>query len=318
MTTTQSRFDWDRHFHYQALPNLDANENLFFTRELEHIIPEMFEFQFARINARRIFPIDRTAGAHSKTITWRQFTKTGNAQIISDYADDIQLVNAKGEEFTSRVRGIAVGAMWSMDEIRAARAVGRPLDRMYAEAARETMMRLENTVAFSGDSNFNLTGLFSAGTNIPSNPAPKGSWTMSLAADDILYDMHYAANTIPEVTGDVEAATTLLLPTSKYHIVASRKHGTDTDRTILSHFLLNSPYIREVIPVRELETLGTGGNPVMVAYNRSPSKLRLQVPLDLEQLAPIQQNLAVIVPYHMKVGGVTIHKPMSIHFVQGI
>ena len=313
----QKRFSFDEHFWYSDQPNMDVAENIFFRRELEHIIPEMFEFEFARINARRIFPIDRSADPTARTITWRQFTDVGQAQIIADYADDINIVNSKGEEFSTSVRGIAVAAQWSVQEIRAAQRHGKQLDRRFTEAARKTMMRLENSIAFNGDAAFNLQGLFTV-PGIPQNAAPNGTWTQATPADDILEDMNFAANTIVESTGDVETPDTLLLPTTKYNIIASRKHGLDTDRTILSHFVLNNPYINEVIPVRELETAGPGSTPVMVAYERSPSKLRMQVPLDLEQFAPIQHNLVIKTIYHMRIGGVIVFKPLSIHKVTGI
>ena len=65
----QERFDYKRHFQYiPHVLSLDAAENVFFQRELEHIIPEMFEFEFAKINARSLFPIDRSAGPSVKTI----------------------------------------------------------------------------------------------------------------------------------------------------------------------------------------------------------------------------------------------------------
>ena len=317
-STVQDRFSYDEHFHYVDQPNLKREDNIFFARELEHIIPEQFRHTPARINARRVFPIDRSAAPTAKSITWRQFQGSGRAQIIADYAGDVNLVNVDGVEFTTGVRGIAVGAMWSIDEIRAARAHNRPLDRMQALEAREAMLREENRIAFLGDAAFNVQGLFSAGTGIPQNPAPTGGWTGATAADLIFADLNFGANTIPETTGDIEAPTTLLLPTSKYNLIVSRKHGVDSDRTIASLFTLNNPYVSEIIPVRELETAGAGGTPVAVFYERSPQKIRMQVPLDIEQFAPMQKNLSTLVLWHMKVGGLTIHKPASIHIMTGI
>ncbi len=321
----QERFRYDQHFHYgeHVLPNLgraDSAPNLFFRRELEHIIPEMFNFEFARINARRIFPIDRSAGPTARTITWRQFTKTGQAQIVADYADDINVVNAQGEEFETKVRGLAVASQWSIQEIRSAQAEGRPLDRMYVEAARETMLRTENSIAFLGDAAFGLQGLFSAGTLIPTNAAPNGSWTVATQADrdNITEDMNFGANTIPETTGTVEAPTRMLLPPTRFNLIASNKHGVDSDKTLMKLFMDNSPYITEIVQVRELETAGPGGTPVMVCYEPNPSKLRMQIPLDIEQFAPQQDNMVIKTLYHMRVGGLTIHKPASLHIVTGI
>ena len=62
-----------------------------FDAPLPDDVLQLFEIDFARINARNIFPIDRSAGPAAETITYRQFTKTGLAKIISDYANDIPL-----------------------------------------------------------------------------------------------------------------------------------------------------------------------------------------------------------------------------------
>ena len=319
-TYGQERFDWERDFHfYPNLLALDAAPSLFFQRELEHIIPELFEFEFAKINARSLFPIDRSAGGAVKTITWRQFTKTGQAGIIADYADDINVVNAFGEEFTTNVRGIAAAAKWSIQEIRAAQAHNRPLERMFAEAAREAMLREENRIAFLGDAAFGLQGLGSASavTGIPRNALPNGAWTTATTGADIVEDMNFVANTVVETTGDVEIPTRMLLPTAQYNIAATTQHSaTATDTTALRYFLNNQPYIREVVPVREMAT--AFGAPAILAYDPNPSKLRMQVPLDIEQFAPQQKGLAIHVIWHMRVGGLTIHKPASLHVGTGL
>ena len=298
----------------------DAAENAFFSRELEHIIPELFEFEHARINARSIFPIDRSAGPAAETITFRQFTKTGVAKVISDYANDIPLVNVFGEEFTGNVRSIAIAAKWSIQEIRAAAMAGRPLDRQQAEAARETMMRTENDIAFNGDASHGLIGLFTD-PNIPTaavvDPGGGTAWSTKTAAQ-ILTDMNDCANNIVETTGDVEVPNTMLLPTEQFNLIASTNAGMGTDTTILRYFLNNNPYIQEVMNVRELDQAGTANADVMLAYDRNPSKLKMQVPLDLEQLAPQEVDLCVKVIYHMRAGGLTVHKPLSLNICEGI
>ena len=300
----------------QGLDRLDAAENAFFARELEYIIPELFEVTYSRINSRMIFPIDRGAGPAAETITYRQFDKTGLAKVISDYASDIPLVNVEGVEFTGRIRSIAIGAKWSIQEIRASAMAGRPLDRQQAEAAREAMLREENRIAFFGDAAYGLVGLFTD-TNVPRVAAPGGVWSGKTSAQ-ILADMHNCANAIVENTGDIEVPNTLLLPTEQFNFIASTNAGTGTDTTILRYFLNNNPYITEVMNVRELDGAGTGGVDVMVAYDRNVSKLRMNIPLDIEQLAPQEDGLCVKVPYHMRVGGVTIHKPLSLNVYEGI
>jgi hypothetical protein len=124
-----------------------------------------------------------------------------------------------------------------------------------------------------------------------------------------------------EDTGDVEIPNTLLLPTEQFNLIATTPADTGTDTTILRYFLNNSPYINEVLNIRELGNVTEGvyaGSDAMVAYDRNPSKLRLNVPLDIEQLAPQEQGLTIHVPYHMRIGGLTVTKPLSLNVSHGI
>lgn len=301
---------------YEPLSRLDAQENLFFQRELEHIIPELFEFMHARITARQFFPIDTSAGPGAETITYRQFTKTGVAKIITDYANDIPTANAFGEEKTGRIRSSAIAAKWTIQEIRAAKMAGRALDRMQAEAAREALMRLENSIAFSGDASHGLVGLFTD-PNIPIGPVGGAIWSAATPSK-ILADMNAFTNAIPETTGDIEAPDTMALPIGQFDLIHELNAGLGTDTTIATYFLKNNPYISTLTRHRELKAAGPGSTDTMVIYEKSIRKLRLNVPLDIEQLAPQARGLCVWVPYHMRMGGVTVTKPLSINIGHGI
>ena len=304
----------------QGLASLDSAENIFFARELEHIIAEMFETDHARINARNIFPIDRSAGSTAKNVTWRQTTKVGQAKIITDYADDIPLVNSFAEELTSRIRAIAVAAMWSMEEIAQSQSVGRPLDRSDAEAARETMLRKENTIAFQGDAAHGLAGLFTD-TNIPRTTVATGvggvTWALK-TGEEMVDDMCACVNAIPTNTGDVEAPTRLLLPTTQYNLAACKRMSPGTDTTALNYFIANNTYVKDVMPIRELTGAGTAGVDVMLAYEPNISKIRMIVAQEIMQRPPQEVNLATKVIWHSRFGGVIVHKPLSLHICQGI
>lgn len=301
---------------YEPLSRLDAQENLFFQRELEHIIPELFEFMHARITARQFFPIDTSAGPGAETITYRQITKTGVAKIISDYANDIPTANAFAEEKTGRIRSSAIAAKWTIQEIRAAKMTSRPLDRLQAEAAREALMRLENSIAFLGDASHGLVGLFTD-ANVPIGDVGGDVWSAATPAK-ILADMNAFTNAIPETTGDIEAPDTMALPIAQFDLIHSVNAGLGTDTTIAKYFLANNPYIKQLTRHRELKGAGPGSTDTMVVYEKNPSKLRLNVPLDLEQLAPQARGLCIWVPYHMRMGGVTITKPLSINIGHSI
>lgn len=308
--------DLDQIIQHAEISRLDAAENRFFQRELEHIIPELFEFMHARITARQFFPIDTSAGPGAESITYRQITKTGIAKIISDYAADLPLAGVYGEETTGRIRSAAIAAKWSIQEIRAAAKAKKPLDREQAEAAREALLRLENDIAFNGDAKRNLIGLFTD-PNIPVTVVPNGGsgtpqWSTKTPAE-ILADMNSFTNSIPATTGDIEAPDTMGLPVAQYNLIHSTDAGIGNGQTIAKFFLANNPYIKTLNRHRELAGAGPGSTDVMVCYEKNKRKLRLNIPLDIEQLAPQMRGLCVYVPYHMRVGGVTVTKPLSVN-----
>jgi hypothetical protein len=191
---------------------------------------------------------------------------------------------------------------------------------MQAEAAREAMLRQENNIAFSGDATHGLVGLFTD-PNIPTvtvvDPGAGTEWTAKTGRQ-MVDDMCSCVNAIPENTGDVEAPTRLLLPTAQYNLAHCTRMEDGTDTTALNYFLQNNPYVREVMPVRELTGAGTGGADVMVAYDPQLSKLRMNIPMEIEQLPPQEIDTCVKVIYRLKSGGLTVHKPLSLNICEGI
>jgi hypothetical protein len=306
-----------------GLDSLDAGENQFFARDLEYKIPEMLEFEYARISARSVFPIDNRAGPGAEVITLRQMTKVGVAKIVTDYANDIPLSNVFTEETKSNVRSIADAAEWSIQEIRASAMAGMQLDRDKSDAAREAMLRKENKIAWEGDATHGLAGFFTD-TNIPRFTVPAGvggvPWSLKTGAE-IVDDMNATVNPISENTGGVESPNKLVIPRAQYNLAHTTRMADGTDTTALQYFVNNSPYIAsmsDVIPVDDIAGLGAGGVDAMFAYDFNSSKLVMNIPLDIEQFPPQERDMVTRVIYHMRFGGVLIKKPLSIRIAEGI
>lgn len=310
---------------YSVLSSLDVGENAFFARDLEYKIPEMLKFEHGRISARTVFPIDRRAGPGAEVITLRQMTQVGAARITTDYGNDIPLADVFTDETKSNIRSITIAAQWTVQEIRAAALAGIPLDRDKTDAAREAMLREENKIAWEGDAVHGLAGFFTD-TNIPRFDVPTGAspvatpWVGKTGAEMVL-DMNLTVNPIAENTNGVEAANTLIIPRAQYNLAHTTRMETGTDTTALNYFVNNSPYIAtmaDVIPVDDIAGLGDSGKDVLIAYDKNPSKLVLNIPLDIEQFPPQERDMVTRVIYHMRNGGVLIKKPLSIRIGEGI
>lgn len=308
------RFDWKRDFQFQPVDRLDAATNIFFERELKHIIPGLFKTEFAAINARNIFPVYFANDPGAEFITYEQSTEYGEAEIVADYAEDAPTVEVGLTDFDTRVRSIRIAAIWNIQEIRAAARHNRPLERWKADTARDAMMRRENRIAFYGDTDFGLKGLFTD-PNVPRDSS--GGLFSGLTGAQMLDELHDHANATPALTQDIERPDTFLIPPAQYDLASTTMVGTN-DRTVLSLFLEQSPHIKTAVRVRELAGAGTGGVDTIVSFKRDIRALRMNVALDLEQFPPERRGMAVKVEYHMRVGGLTIHKPLSIRILEGV
>ena len=312
-----------------GLSTLDADSNRFFLNELRYIIPEMLEFDYADISARLVLPVDRRAGPGAQIIEVRQRTTVGEAKVIADYADDLPKANVFAEFFTQKVRSLGCEATWSLQEIRSAALASAnggnvQLDREESDGAREAILRLENSLAWAGSTKFGLIGVVSA-PNVPTTVAPDGASTnpqwSTKTAQEIVDDLNFMVNQIVENSNQVERPDTILLPVAQYHIAVNKNMGLGTDTTALQYFVNNSPYIASmdnVIPINELKGAGAGGVDIAIAYKKDASKIQLNVPFDVESLAPEVRGMTTTVTYHSRFGGVTVKKPLSMHILTTI
>jgi len=295
--------------------NLDAHESIFFGRELEHIKAQTYDIQYPNLRAREMIPVSYEAGAGAQSITYQQFDAVGVARIIASYADDLPMANVLGREFTSPIRSLGTAYEYSIQEIRSAQMAGKSLDARKAEAARRANDQAVNRIGWFGDPTHGLLGMLTH-PNIPAAPVANGQagtpqWTTK-TPDEILADMNGLVNGIVALTNGVEAPNTLMLPIAQYTHIATTPRSTVSDTTILDYFLKSSPFIKSVEWVAELAGAGPMGVDIMVAYERSPMKLTLEIPQDFEQFPAQEINLAFKVPCHSRIGGVVVYYPLSI------
>lgn len=304
---------------------LDADGGVFFQRQLEYIKAQSYDVQYADLKARELFPVSNEAGDGINTITYRTYDMVGMAKIINAYADDLPRADVGGKEVSVPVRTIGNSYGYSIDEIRASQLVGAGLDVRRADAAKRAQEQLVNDVAFFGDAASGLPGLFTH-PNIPTGDVVDGGsgteW-VNKTPDQILFDINDLFADVYETSLMKEKANTLLLPVSQWSYIMSTPRSSNSDTTIAQFIVNNSPYlssINDIVPVNEL---AAANNPelssdAMVAYDKNPMKLQLEIPVEFEQMATQQRNLEFIVPCRSRLGGLNIYYPLSIAIATGI
>lgn len=304
-----------------GLLNEDANESIFFARELEYIKPQAYDVKRPLLSALALIPISTEAGPGAETITYQVYDTVGMAKIISNYADDLPRADVKGKEVTTKVVGVGVSYGYSVQEIRAAVTAGKPLTARKMMAARKAHEEKINQLAWNGDAVTNLPG-FLTNVNIPLYTIPATgtgatkTWSTK-TPDQILMDLNGMITTPSANSKNVHNATELWLPTAQYDLIARVPRSSTSDTTILEFFLRVNPGVT-VKKVNELDGAGDSGTDRAVSLENDRMNFNLELPMMFMQHAPQPRNLEFVVPCESRFGGCVVYYPLAFAFGDGI
>jgi hypothetical protein len=302
--------------------HLDANESVFFAKQLEYIRPKIYEIKRPGLSALALFPIDESIPDWAETVTYRQYDATGIAKIIASYADDLPMVGVSGKEYTSRIHSLGDAYGWSAAELRAASRSGVPINARKATMAKKGHDIAVNRIAWFGDANAGLPG-FLSNVNIPVFTVPADGtgasklWSTK-TPDQIIRDMNGVVNAVKTQSKGVHSATELWLPLDEFTYISSTARGTYNSDSILKVFQTNNPDVT-VRTVLELADVPSYSNlNVMVAIENSIENLQLILPMPFREYPPQPQNLSWKVPCESRTGGVVVEYPFAMAIASGI
>lgn len=297
----------------------DAATVAILEKQLEFVKARTFDIVYPDMKGRMLIPVSNEVDPGAETITYRQWDEFGEAQVISNYADDLPRVDALVEEFTSRVKSIGSSYDWSIQDLRRSAMAGAQLDTRRARAARRTIEnKIEDIAAFGIANSGGITGFFN-NANVAVTAAPTGTWS-GATAFQILDDMHKVVEDVVVLNKETFLPNTYVIDQANFAIINQKRLSTtgDSGVTVLRSFLDNNPYIDKVetwFKSRLADAGGTG--PRHVVYKRDPEVLSLEIPQEFEQLPPQARNLSFVVPVHARVAGVIIYYPIAVGYMDG-
>jgi len=298
--------------------NLDANEGVFYARELEHIKARTYDKKYPALTYRELIPISMEGGEGITSITYESYDRVGMAKLINAYAADLPRSDIKVQQTTVPVKRAADSFAFTIDEIKAASRTGRPLPQKRANASRQAIEELFNSIAWYGNADAGLEGVFSH-PNIPRANAPTGTWSGATAAE-ILADVNAGFSQVHVDTLGVERANKLLLPLAQWDLIMTTPLGTNYDRTVAKFIVENSPYIsslEDIKAVNELAGAGTAGVDVALYYDPDPDKLQFEIPEDINFLEEEKKALERVTPVTATTGGLNVDDPPSMLIQEG-
>ena len=303
----------------RRMDQLDAAENVFFSRALEMVKARTYDRKYPNLRAREFIPLDPEIDNAVETIRLRSYTQFGIAKLLASYADDLPRADVKADEETFSVKGIGASYGYNLQEVRAASKAGVSLDAKKAAAARRAVEVVIDRVLASGDLATGLRGLLNqpnALTFTVPNPGAGTAWSTK-TPQQVVDDMIGICEYIIAQTNEVESPNMLLLPRSQYTLIRTKRFDTSSDKTILQWFQATYPNVM-VDTWYRLKQAGAGSVDRMVAYSMTPDHLQAAIPQEFEQLPVQERNLEFVVPCHARVGGVQVYYPLSMAYGDGI
>jgi hypothetical protein len=311
----------------------DAASSIAFARGLEYIYAEVYEIEFPKLRATEFIPLSTEVPAGSLTYTYRMYEKTGAAAVIHNFASDLPLVGYKGKEFPSPVVTIGCAYSFSIVDIERAAKLDVPLESMLANACRWAIEFLSEQVAALGLPNEGVPGLTTLPGVTSTAQLSTGTWLHQLnqvaaataaapatavaACQGIISDVNALKSKVFIATKGLYDIDQILLSTSLYSGLRSvPRSPAFTNDNILD-------YIESVCHVSldywpQLDSASGTGHGRLMAYQKDPQVLKLVQPRPFTQFAPQNRNLAWIVPCIAELGGVEVHRPLAVTYMDGL
>jgi hypothetical protein len=309
-----------------ANPHHDANESLFFARQLEHILVKIFEQKFPANKARQLFPVNNEAGPGVDVITWRELNFVGIAALIADYSANLPRVDAFAKENQVRTRHIGVAYGYSIFDVQKAHKADTPLESYKALAANKAAEQKVDSLAFFGDAATGLVGLMNHPnipvSNVAANGNQNGATNSTLWAnktpDQIIADAATLWNSIKINTKESEAPNVWVLPTTQWSQISTTPRSSLTETTILEFLKKNLEGCEDIISSGRLAGAGIAGTDAMAVYDRNRDTAELHIPVELMSLPPELRNLEWLINGYLTYGGLIVYRPMAFAIAEGI
>lgn len=297
----------------ETFTHLDADESIFFLRQLESLKSSSYDIKYGTLKIRDLVPLSFEASPGAESITYEQFEQVGMAKIVANYATDFPRADVAGKEFTSRIKSIGASYGYNVQEVRSANLAGKPLTQRKSDSARRAVAQKENDIGFFGDTTANIQGWLT-NPNIPDVALANGNWLGATTPDQVIDDLNNLAHTVVDQSLGVEMAQTMLMPIKHLNYIQATPRSTTSDTTILNFFLGNNGYITDVDWVNELDATRSKGNlasDTCIVYDRSRNAMTLEIPQEFETFPPQEKGMELVVHVHERIGGVIIYYPLS-------
>lgn len=289
----------------------------------------VYKRRYPSFDYASLIPVVTEGSEWARGTLFRSSDAAGKAEFLSGKGFDMPYADVTRDQFMKGFELAGIGYEWSLEELQVAALEGRQLGPEKGEAARAIAEQFLWTTAMVGQAEKGWTGaindpLVPATTAAATGTGSTSTWSTK-TAEQILIDINSALEGIVTSTQEVEMANTILLPFSRWNVLATKPIGDNSDKTIGAFLRENNTYTAEtgqpltIRSLRALNTAGSGGTARMVAYRRDPEVLRFHLPMPHRFLPPFQKSsMTWEVAGILRTGGTEIRLPKAVSYIDGI
>lgn len=296
-----------------AIPTIDDGI-AFYVSQLSNLEAKLFQNKYRHIVYQDFVPVDTSDPEYVDEISYISYDAVTAGKFIGSNARDLPKsdINAKKSSIKVGYAGNSYG--YSLDELRKSQAMRMPLDTIKAAMSFRGFQEHCQRLAFTGDADRGMTGLFNNG-NIQVATSVV-DWSTA-TGPQIVADANAPLKAVWENSAQTHVPNVLAIPADKWAVLSETRMEAGTDTTVLEFLkknnlftaLTNQPLV--IKQNLELQTAGVGGQPRMMAYELNDENLVMKMPMAWRSLAPQPKGLAIDVPCEYKVGGVEFRYPGS-------
>jgi hypothetical protein len=317
----------------------DAAENLFVERALTYVETETYNTEFPPTEGLKYVPVDTATSPGAKFTSYKKYTRTGMAKLITERGQDVPNVKLFVDEYSHQFYRLGSAYEYTMDDLLAAQFAastgnGVNLDLEHAIAAREAIDRgLDKVAAIGSATSANIPGLAdgigadvgllgllnqtNASTYTPANGAAAAALWTQKTPDEMLADLtgFYAAQ--ENATLKAFPMDTILLPITQYRRAATTRMGDGSDESVISLFKKMIPGVT-VDSWQYCDGAGSNGLDRAVGFISNKRFVRLVISETFRQEPPQYRDLTFRTICSAKTAGVITPYPISITYMDGI
>lgn len=246
----------------QLVVDVDSNDLMLFAQnELLMSLAKVSNKIYPQLKYSRLMPVVNLPGYEwENQFEITEFDSFGIAQVLADSANDGGLVGvvARRTRYSIKTLTDYVRIPWLL--LQQAQAKGMPLDAKYAAALVYGMEKKNNDIAYNGDTDYGLQGIFTS--QLPRmNALYPLSTSVGSTADQRLSVLNTAVSTVVQNCANVWIPKIIALPTKQLQFLSNDVYSTTTGKTVMQTFMENQTALGQIEAFIADDTLvGKGEN----------------------------------------------------------